>query len=169
MTQDEKQTGTGYGRPPQEHQFKPGESGNPQGRPRKKKGVVRIDLSAFLDEAFAATAGEAGNCMGAYEAEKRQMLKRALTESDVKAAVYLLKEMVKHGVVTRKEIPDDGARVELPKHLPHQVAVAALEKHGRPPWPPARLRPLIRDYLANREPEQKIYDDIVGYEFDDWR
>jgi hypothetical protein len=159
-------TGTGYGRPPKEHRFRPGESGNPRGRPRKKKDVVEINLTGFLDEAYAATAGEAAQGMGAYEAEMRQTLKRALTEKDVKAVIYLLKEMVKQGVVTGEELPDDGARIELPKHLPHDVAVAALDKYGPPPWPPAKLRPLIREYLETRAPEQKIFDDIVGYDLD---
>lgn len=29
----------GYGKPPKTHQFKPGQSGNPRGRPRKKDGL----------------------------------------------------------------------------------------------------------------------------------
>lgn len=37
MADDDESDRTGYGRPPRSHQFKPGQSGNPAGRPRKKK------------------------------------------------------------------------------------------------------------------------------------
>jgi Family of unknown function (DUF5681) len=33
---------TGYGRPPIEHRFKPGQSGNPRGRPKGKKNEATI-------------------------------------------------------------------------------------------------------------------------------
>ena len=37
-----KQTDVGYGRPPVEHQFKPGQSGNKQGRPKGSKNEATI-------------------------------------------------------------------------------------------------------------------------------
>ena len=30
----------GYGRPPKEHQFKPGQSGNPKGRPKRQSATT---------------------------------------------------------------------------------------------------------------------------------
>src|SRR5690606_7285801 len=35
--EDENSSAAGYGRPPKETQFKPGQSGNPRGRPRKDR------------------------------------------------------------------------------------------------------------------------------------
>ena len=37
---DEEERSGGYGRPPRAHQFKPGASGNPKGRPRKVERVA---------------------------------------------------------------------------------------------------------------------------------
>lgn len=39
----------GYKRPPREHQFKPGQSGNPKGRPKKNK-TFKEEISNELDE-----------------------------------------------------------------------------------------------------------------------
>ena len=39
----------GYKRPPREHQFKPGHSGNPKGRPKKNK-TFKEEISNELDE-----------------------------------------------------------------------------------------------------------------------
>jgi hypothetical protein len=38
---------TGYGRPPKQHQFKPGQSGNPRGRPKGAKSTATL-----IDEIF---------------------------------------------------------------------------------------------------------------------
>jgi hypothetical protein len=44
----------GPGRPPKEYQFKPGQSGNPQGKKRKPQSVA-IDLKAALESALNKT------------------------------------------------------------------------------------------------------------------
>ncbi len=40
-------SGGGYGRPPVEHQFKPGQSGNPRGRPKGRKNFTTIVVDAL--------------------------------------------------------------------------------------------------------------------------
>lgn len=42
MTDEKKDYQVGYGRPPKQHQFKKGASGNPNGRPKGSKNVAQI-------------------------------------------------------------------------------------------------------------------------------
>lgn len=42
----------GYGKPPKEHRFKPGQSGNPKGRKKASRGL-KTDLQAELDGTIA--------------------------------------------------------------------------------------------------------------------
>jgi hypothetical protein len=43
----------GFGRPPRHSQFRPGESGNPGGRPKGRRSF-KTDIAAALDKLFAA-------------------------------------------------------------------------------------------------------------------
>jgi hypothetical protein len=52
--QEEGDEGGGYGKPPRAHQFKPGQSGNPRGRPKGAKGL-KSELRAELDEFVTIT------------------------------------------------------------------------------------------------------------------
>lgn len=65
MSQPENREKTGPGVPPKEHQFKPGQSGNPGGRPKKKL------LDEVLEELLAA--GDSKECY----AIGRALLKKA--------------------------------------------------------------------------------------------
>jgi hypothetical protein len=57
----------GYGKPPRAHQFKPGQSGNPRGRPKGAKGL-KAELRAELDEFVTITV----------EGKSRRIRKRRL-------------------------------------------------------------------------------------------
>lgn len=78
----------GYGKPPRHSQFKPGQSGNPRGRPRGARGV-KTDLAAELSSVWATSINGK-----AIKGTKQRLMFRTLTAraatGDVKAAAILL-------------------------------------------------------------------------------
>jgi hypothetical protein len=88
----------GYGRPPVQTRFKPGQSGNPRGRPRKSPpedpALSQIDplLAATLrvtSEGVAVNVGGRANTVGGEEAIIRTLMDDALS-GDIRATRILL-------------------------------------------------------------------------------
>ncbi len=67
----------GCGKPPKEYQFKPGQSGNPRGRPKSRKSGS-TDISELLGEPIKVTTGGKVRDMGPFEASLRKLAKRAV-------------------------------------------------------------------------------------------
>ena len=76
MTEDDepKRNDVGYGRPPAEHQFKPGQSGNPKGRPRGAKSLSGY-VDALLDQKITVSDQN-----GARQITRRHALAMRLVE-----------------------------------------------------------------------------------------
>ena len=51
----------GYGRPPTKSQFKPGQSGNPRGRPKRRDTDLSVYLSNALDDKLRKTVFRKAN------------------------------------------------------------------------------------------------------------
>jgi hypothetical protein len=80
MSDEETPSGdyeVGYGKPPKEHQFQPGRSGNIRGRRRSKKSGS-TDISELLNEPVKVTTGGKAQEMGSFEAGLRKLAKRAV-------------------------------------------------------------------------------------------
>lgn len=88
MTDREPPYEVGYGRPPRRHQFKPGQSGNPRGRPKGARGL-KTDLRAELEARMTIRI----NNEPVSETRQRLLL-RALSSraaaGDVRAAAILI-------------------------------------------------------------------------------
>ncbi len=84
----------GKGKPPKEHQFQPGQSGNPNGRPKGSKNVHQV-LSKILNEQVTVT--DAGKKM---VVEKLEAAMRALVNKSFEGrpqSLKLLIEVMKDG------------------------------------------------------------------------
>ena len=56
MSQSDDDDQVGYRRPPKKHQFKPGQSGNPKGRPKKSKNMTTL-VDEELDKTVSVIDG----------------------------------------------------------------------------------------------------------------
>jgi Family of unknown function (DUF5681) len=78
----------GYKRPPQETRFKPGESGNPQGRPKGAKNL-RTELAEELQERIALREGGERRMVSKQRALVKRLMERAL-QGDTRAASLIV-------------------------------------------------------------------------------
>ena len=78
----------GYGRPPREHRFQPGQSGNRKGRPKGAKNTVTL-LREILDRKIEVRTGSTVRKMSVREAMLTRFAEAAL-KGDTKSAAFLL-------------------------------------------------------------------------------
>jgi len=161
MPKDRRRTSSNYRKPPVEHQFKKGTSGNPKGRPRKK--AVRSHLGAFgggVADRFAAMAleeatrpvtvreGDKVSEIPAMQALIRTMF-RAAVQGDTKAGRQLLE------VIARTESERTGIALEALKR-----AVEYKDKYG--PIFEEREREGLDPPDIHPHPDDVIINEITG-------
>jgi hypothetical protein len=88
----------GYGRPPQHTRFQKGRSGNPAGRPRRRSRET-VDVAALLNEPVAIEHKGQSRSMTPYEVGLRQLVRRALSDGNVRASLKLFDLFQHHGLV----------------------------------------------------------------------
>src|SRR5436190_14871579 len=80
--------GVGYKQPPLDSRFKPGTSGNPCGRP-KKRATLRDELVAELDEMIRVGEGDNGTEISNARAIAKSLVHKAV-QGNLRAATALL-------------------------------------------------------------------------------
>lgn len=78
----------GYGKPPKAHQFKPGQSGNPRGRPKKSKNLKTILQSELFSTVSLRMEGKETN-VPMLQAIVMACTRRALNGND-RASAHVL-------------------------------------------------------------------------------
>lgn len=68
----------GYCKPPKKHRWKPGQSGNPSGRPRKPRPALSIDDAEIIQRLDAEKIVIGSKAMTKREAEIRRLFQLAL-------------------------------------------------------------------------------------------
>lgn len=84
----------GYGKPPRHSRFKPGQSGNPRGRPRKN-GSIEDMIKRELDQTVKITEGGRELRISKREAIIKQFVNRAI-KGDPKPLQLMLAHLEKH-------------------------------------------------------------------------
>jgi hypothetical protein len=79
----------GYGKPPREHQFKPGHSGNVQGRPKGATGF-RADVEAALGSRITVTESGRKKKITVAAAALKRLIQKAVIDGDQRAIERLL-------------------------------------------------------------------------------
>ncbi len=108
----------GYGKPPKEHQFRPGRSGKIRGRPKSKKSDS-TDISDVLNKPIKVTVGGKAREMGPFEAGLRKLAKRAV-DKDLRAILKFVKICEEYGGIASPPAVTGGGVIVAPKGVDYR-------------------------------------------------
>ena len=116
---DKKEPGSeyavGYGKPPKEHQFKPGQSGNVGGRKKSKRSGA-ADISEVLNAPVRVTIGGKVQEMGSFEAGLRKIAKRAI-DGHLPSILKFIKICEEYGALKPPPAATGGGVILLPNGM----------------------------------------------------
>lgn len=116
----------GYGRPPREHQFKPGRSGNPKGRPKAAKNESTLLREVLNRPVQIRQRGTIRN-ISTMEAIIRRMVEDAL-RGNPKSASFLLNRYGIHVAGETNPAPLDQDDREVLEAFLERAAASAMDR-----------------------------------------
>jgi hypothetical protein len=163
MSDDTKDRGyrVGYGKPPKNWQFKPGKSGNPNGRRGKKAPDGATNL---LDKPVPVRHGDQVIRMRPKELAMRQQVKNGCEGDDFQALKHLLDQFEAHGLLAAYQSDAGGGVLELSEDtMPFHMHLILATSFGLGPWSQAELRQAGAEYVKDCTPVQAKIDAAIGY------
>jgi hypothetical protein len=103
----------GYGKPPKNNRFKPGQSGNSKGRPKGTRNL-KTDLAEELQERISLKEGGKTKQVSKQRALVKSLMAKAL-QGDARAAALLLAMVTK--LLDQAEVADRGGDALSPEDL----------------------------------------------------
>ncbi len=129
MSKDKKGKGAdydvGYGKPPKEHRFKKGSSGNPAGAPSKRKRRP-IDVAAILNEPLAVKTSGVHRKMPAFEVGVRRLIERALKQGNLPAILEFIALCESFRLLVPPPVEHGGGVVVAPKGVDFQEWIESV-------------------------------------------
>ncbi len=131
MSKNEKGKGgdydVGYGKPPKQHQFPKGTSGNPAGAPSKRK-RKQVDVAAVLNEPLAVKNAGIRQKMPPFEVGVRRLVERALKHKNLSVILEFLELCESYGLMVPPPVPQVGGVIHLPEGVDsHERVESYLE------------------------------------------
>jgi hypothetical protein len=139
----------GYGRPPVERRFKPGQSGNPKGRPKNRKDVAGM-LKDILDRPIKIRGGSGVRNITVLQAILEVTANKAVA-GDARALGFVMQVVEKLELFKKFEPPEDHKRrnAELRQKLERLIEQRAEER--------------MQAELIRREQEQQDSDSEANH------
>jgi len=88
-TASDDEEAVGYCKPPKEHQFKPGQSGNPNGRPKKKGPTARELMAEFASETIPIKRGGRVENVPRFRAFQEKLFQLAMNDNTAAGNMFI--------------------------------------------------------------------------------
>ena len=128
----------GYGNPPKESRFRPGRSGNPNGRPPRPR-PEEVDPARVLDEPVRTQSSGSTRYVPAFEHMFRDLANQAMQGRDIGSIQEFLRICKKYDILKKAvQPPMQSSVLRIPKTWDDDEWMEMFLEHGPPPWPGER-------------------------------